>query len=283
MLNLIFSGGDAPRAGQKVNEWLSDEGEIYGQAYSSESLQWIEWLGLGVFAFSAGSNEVRVWPDPSTPQKAIVDTFSRTLEPIILQALGWQALHAGATVGPKGVLAFCGKKGSGKSTLAFAMHQAGWRQFADDALVLRFDQDCVTASPVPFTPRLRPASRAYFAHAHSAALSFSNRGNLPLAAVFLLQQKPELTKPHISLMPQARAFSEVLAHAHCFDVGDPTQTRRLVEDYIVLAARVPVFALEYHPDLQQLPHLTRAVVEATSGLDVDEAISSKAQLTVLYP
>ena len=101
--------------------------------------------------------------------------------------------------------------------------------------------------------------------------------------VFLLQQNPDLTSPRISLMPQARAFSELLAHAHCFDAEDPAQTRRLVDDYLELVARVPVFALEYQPDLQQLPQLTRAVVEAATNLDVDGVFSSELQPAILEP
>lgn len=285
MLTLAFAGGDAPAPGTggKVNEWRDDCGEVCARAYTSKVLHWIDWPGLGVFAFSAGSYEVRVWPEPNSQHEAIVDTFSRTLEPIILQTLGWQVLHAGAAVGPAGVVAFCGRKGSGKSTLAFAMHQAGWRQFADDALVLRFDQDRVMSCPFPFTPRLRPASRAHFAHAHSPSPSSSDSADFPLTAVFLLQQNPDLTSPRISLMPQARAFSELLAHAHCFDAKDQTQTRRLVDDYLELVARVPVFALEYQPDLQQLSQLTRAVVETVTNLDADGVFSSELQPADLHP
>jgi hypothetical protein len=231
-------------------------------------LHWVDWLGVGIFAFSVGSREVRVWPRPNATHQTIVDTFS-ILQPIILQALEWQALHAGAVVGPAGVVAFCGKKGSGKSTLAFAMHQVGWRQFADDALVLRFEQDRVMSCPLPFTPRLRSASRAHFAHALSPSPTSRDAADVPLTAVFLPQQNADLTSPRISLMPQARAFSELLTHAHCFDAEDPTQTRRLADDYLELVARVPVFALEYRPDLQQLPHLTRAIVEAVTGLNAD--------------
>jgi hypothetical protein len=283
VLTLVIAGSEAPAPGaaRKVNEWSDNKGEVCARAYTSKGLHWIDWPGLGVFAFSPGSHEVRVWLEPSSQHEAIVDTFSRTLEPVILQTLGWQAIHAGAAVGPAGVVAFCGKKGSGKSTLAFAMHQAGWRQFADDALVLRFDQDRVMSCPLPFTPRLTPASCAHFAHALSPSLSSPDPADAPLTAVFLLHQNPDLTSLRISLMPQARAFSELLAHAHCFDAEDATETRRLVDDYLGLVARVPVFALEYRPDLQQLPHLTRAVMEATTGLNANGAFSSKLQPVVL--
>jgi hypothetical protein len=54
-------------------------------------------------------------------------------------------------------VAFCGKSGSGKSTLSFAMQEVGYWQFADDALLLRIEQDRIIAPQLPFVPRLRPA------------------------------------------------------------------------------------------------------------------------------
>src|SRR5262249_15219229 len=85
-----------------------------------------------------------------------------------------------------------------------------------------------------------------------------------LAAVFLLEQNEGLTVPKISLMPQARAFSELLAHAHCFDAEDPGHIRRLVDSYLLLAERVPVFRLEYRPDLQYLGQLIDAIAGTVS-------------------
>jgi hypothetical protein len=280
MLTLAFSDGEAPGTGRKVNEWLNDRGERCAQAFYREDLHWIDWMGLGVFAFSAGTREVRVWPEAEAQPEAIIDTFSRILQPLILQALGWQALHAGAAVGPAGVFAFCGKKYCGKSTLAFAMHQAGWRHVADDALVLRVDRNRVMACPLPFTPRLRPASRAHFAHALVSLPPSSGpqRAEIPLSAVFLLQQDARLTCPRARLMPQAQVFSKLLAHAHCFDTENPKHTRQLVDDYLDLAARVPVFALEYRPDFEQLPQLVRTVIEAAASIDVKATPRSECVL-----
>src|SRR5262249_47665583 len=154
---------------RKVNEWVDDAGVVLARGFSSGDLQWIDWVGLGTFGFRAGSHEVRVWPQPGARHAAVVEAFSRTLQPLILQVLGWQVLHAGAVVWHTGVLAFCGSKGSGKSTLAFAMRQAGWQQFADDALVMRLDGGRVMACALPFTPRLRPATRAHFSNTHLSA------------------------------------------------------------------------------------------------------------------
>ena len=69
----------------------------------------------------------------------------------------------------------------------------------------------------------------------------------------------------------ARAFSELLAHAHHFDLGNPADTRRLVEHYLTLVERAPVFTLQYSPGLEQLPQLLRGVMDATAGIDVTGA------------
>jgi hypothetical protein len=278
MLKLGFAIGAAPRAGRKVSEWLDDCGRVIARAFSRETLHWLEWPGVGVFAFSAGSREVRVWPEPRARHETIVETFSRMARPIILQALGeGQVLHAGASVGPGGLLAFCGKSGSGKSTLSFAMQEVGYWQFADDALLLRVEQDRIIARQLPFVPRLRPASCAYFPHARYRRPSStgSHFPDVRLNAIFLLQQTAGLTSPTISLMPPVRAFSELLPLAHCFDMEGPTHTRRLVDDYLQVVARVPTFRLEYRPDLQGLPLLTRNIVECARRIDGRTAFSSK--------
>jgi hypothetical protein len=278
MLKLGFAVGKAPRAGQKVSEWLDDSGRVIATSFSEEDLHWLEWPGVGVFAFSAGSREVRVWPEPQARRETIVEAFSRKARPIILQALGeGQVLHAGASVGPGGLLAFCGRSGSGKSTLSFAMQEVGYWQFADDALLLRIEQDRIIARQLPFVPNLRPPSRAYFAHARYRRPTSTglNSPDVRLNAIFLLQQNAGLTSPAISLMPPARAFSELLPLAHCFDMEGPTHTRRLVDDYLQIVARVPTFRLEYCPDLEGLTLLTRNIVECARRIDGRTAFSSK--------
>src|SRR5205823_5475754 len=116
---------------------------------------------------------------------------------------------------------------------------------------------------MPFAPRLRPDARAYFATVHGpSALVQPTFTHPPLAAVFLLQQDLRLHSPRVSLMRGATAFSKLLAYAHCFNGEDPKHMRQLLEDYLEVIARVPVFTLQYRPDFQALPQLTRAVMEA---------------------
>jgi hypothetical protein len=278
MLKLAFASGAAPGAGRKVSEWLDDSGRVVANSFSRGTSHWLEWQGLGVFAFSVGSHEVWVWPEPRVRRETIVETFSRAARPIILQALGeGQVLHASASVGPGGLLAFCGKCGSGKSTLSFAMQEVGWRQFADDALLLRFEQDLITARELPFVPCLRPASRVYFPRARDTLRPSPepHSSDVPLSAIFILQQTTAFPGPRISLISSARAFSELLPLAHCFDHKGPAHTRRLVDNYLQVVAQVPIFRLEYRPDLQDLPRLTRNIVECAGRIDGRRAFSSK--------
>jgi hypothetical protein len=225
---------------------------------------------------------VRVWPEPNASYEEISGTFDRLLQPIILQALGKQALHAAAVVGPTGAIAICGNKGSGKSTLGFAMRQAGYWQLADDAVVLQLEQDRVSVCPLPFVPRLRPASRLHFNYSdqNPAPHVDVRPADLVLSAIFLLRQDEQTERPRLTLLPQAQAFPAVLAQAYCYDAQDSSHTRRLVDSYLAIVSLVPVFALQYRPDLQQLPQLIEMIKDAASSC---AAKSSTFRLPDLVP
>ena len=282
MLSLIISAGAAPKAGRQVSEWRDECGNVFARAFSADDHYRIDWPGLGTFAFRPGSHDVLVWPDPNASYEEISDTFDRWLQPVILQALGKQALHAAAAVGPTGAIAICGNKGSGKSTLGFAMQQAGYRQLADDALVLQLEQDRVSVCPLPFAPRLRPASRLHFGYADQSPVPCVDvrPADLALSAIFLLRQDEQTERSQLALLPQAQAFSALLAHAHCFDAQDRGHARRLVEDYLAMISLVPVFALQYRPGLQRLPELIEIIQDAAGW---SNAKSSTFRLRDLVP
>jgi len=225
---------------------------------------------------------VLVWPEPDAPHEEISDTFHRSLQPVILQALGKQALHAAAAVGPSGTIAFCGSRRSGKSTLGFAMAQAGYRQLADDALVLELEQGRVSICPLPFAPRLREASRLHFGYSEKipAPPIDLRPADLALSAIFLLRQDDQIETPRLTLLPQAQAFSALLVHAHCFDAQDRSHTRRLVDSYLAIVSLVPVFTLHYRPDLQRLPQLIEIIQDAAGS---SNAKSSTFRLRDLVP
>lgn len=262
-----MSAGVAPTVGRQVNEWSDERGKVFARAFSSGSHYRIDWIGLGAFAFRPGSRDVRVWPEPDAPHEELSDTFDRLLQPIILQALGQQALHAAAAVGPSGTIAFCGNSGSGKSTLGFALRQGGYRQLADDALVLQLEQDRVNVCPLPFTPRLRQATRLHFGYPDRIPPPpvHLQTNDLVLSSVFLLRQDDQIKSPQATALRRAQAFPALLAHAYCYDAQDPNHTRRLVDSCLAIVSLVPVFALHYRPDLQQLPQLTKIVTDAAAA------------------
>jgi hypothetical protein len=282
MLSLTILDGVAPETGRQVNQWTDEYGKVFARAFSSEDRFQIHWPGLARFAFGPSSDEVLVWPEHAARHRAIFDTFYRMLQPVILQALGRQALHAAAAVGPWGTIAFCGNSGSGKSTLGFAMRQAGYRQLADDALVLQLEQYRVSVCALPFAPRLRQATQLHFGYPDQIP-SLSEHfqpAELVLSAIFLLRQDEQTERPRLALLPQAQALSAVLAHAYCYDAQDPRHTRRLVDSYLAMVSLVPVFALHYRPDLQRLPQLIEIIQDAAGS---SNAKSSTFRLLDLVP
>ncbi|HEY3351225.1 MAG TPA: hypothetical protein VGM13_15730 [Thermoanaerobaculia bacterium] len=66
---------------------------------------------------------------------------------VLLGRRGWQVLHAGAVVGPRGAAVVRGPSGAGKSTLVAAAHRAGLGVLGDESVfVSRLDPDALAAS-----------------------------------------------------------------------------------------------------------------------------------------
>ena len=257
---------DVPR--REVAIWRDGQGFEYARAYSNETESFIAWRNLATFAFSEGATDVRAWPEPDVPDDRVVDVFQRVVQPIVLQAIGCQALHASAVAGAGGVLAFCGVGHSGKSTVAYALGQRGYRQLADDALVLSVSVNRVTVRPLPFAPSLRSASSLHFhgcgfTAGSAVSVPRSTADALPLKAVFILRQDSELAAPAVpDRLNPVQAFSALLTHAHCFDESSPAHTRRLAEDYLTVAGDVPVMTLTYPPRFGQIEWLLRLIDRA---------------------
>jgi hypothetical protein len=268
MLTLRFASGvppPDPSLGREVSTWRDDTGAVCARAFAAPGRRWVDWPSFGVYAFAPASRDVRVWASPSASLEDVTAIFERVLQPVILQALGWQTLHASAVLGSRGVLALCGQSGSGKSTIAYALREGGFAQFADDGLVIGQDDTAgVVAHALPFAPRLRPASFERFARGlqipPGSPAAAGTPASAPLAGILLLQQDSAHRGPAAyARVEPTRAFTSLLTHAHCFDIDDPVATASLVDDYLALAGCVQVFALTYAPDLDRLEEVLRVV------------------------
>lgn len=266
MLTLTFAAGGTPPVngeGRLVHAWSAETGEVYATAHADGDRRWIDWPGLAIFAFSTTAPHVTAWAAPGAARDAVTSTFFRVLQPVVLQAIGWQALHASAVAIGDRVVALCGRSGAGKSTLAYALGRQ-WDQWADDAVVIERGAQ-VVAIELPFTPRLRPPARRHFHGGAAGPIDRREAKRRPLAAVIVLEQDEALAEsPQYRRVPPAEAFQLLVTHAHCFDHTDPIEARRLVSDYLAIADVVPVYALTYRPGFDELPALMRLVSELVS-------------------
>jgi hypothetical protein len=267
MLTLVLDDESAPPcppdAGRLVNEWRDDLGAVFARAYRGEDGYHVDWRGLGVLSCSRGSTVVRLWPDPHLDPSAARDIFARIVQPVVLQAVGLQCLHASAVCSPTGAIAFCGQSGAGKSTLAYALgREPGFVQLADDAVVMAFDAEVPEVVSLAFTPRLRARSRDALVRIDEGLPSARSADRAPLRAIFLLTQDDALPRPvRLERLAPSSAFVAVVTHAHCIDEGDPAVTRQLIDDYLRLVQHAVVYRLWYRPDFRVLPDLLKTLRE----------------------
>jgi hypothetical protein len=268
MLDVVLCDGapPSPSAGRTVNVWRDDHGRPFAEARTHGDGYRVEWCGLGTLTFARGSLRARLWPEPGLAPAAIRAAL-HIVEPVILQALGRQALHASAVRVPHGVIAFCGLSGSGKSTLAFALGQrTGLVQIADDAMVLEAVSGTVVVTPLPFRKRLRDETRAFFGEGRTATAGDLAAAEMaPLRAVFTLEQSPRPDTLEVTRIPGPSAFAALLPHAHCFDDSDRAGVAAMVEAYLTMAGLVPVYRLTYSPDFSRIGQVQDLVMSTVAG------------------
>ena len=257
--------------GRRVQAWRDQDDAACAFGYAGDGWWAMEWPGWAIFRFGpAVGDGVEVIHRSDVAPERIEDTYRRSVLPLQLQALGCEAIHASAVATDAGILAFCGERRAGKSTFAFALGRRGLVQRADDAIVLDVQDGRITAVPLPFAPRLRPASAAFFAAEDDVPLT-AGAGPEPLRAVFMLSQDACASPCTLEPLAGTAAFRALLAHAHIFEPQNPAAKRRLVSHYLEVAGAVPVINVRYAPRLADLPQvLDRLLVEAGVALPVTQ-------------
>lgn len=257
-----------PSTPSNVQTWYDPDGKIFSHCSCVEGGFRID-LPLGVsFFFDSKGKEVTVFPNASIGHEWVRDAYHRCVLPVVLQALGMEFLHASAIIVYGGVLAFCADSGTGKSTLAYALGQRDYKIWADDALGMtvsppRAEIEC---HHLPFDIRLWKDSREAFASRllnspslHQADTNDpADRESAPLRAIFLLRRDADMKDRKFALLKRltiGEAFSELLSHAYCFSLQDMRRKKTMIENYLFISSRVPVFELEYRDGFDSLPRV----------------------------
>jgi hypothetical protein len=265
-----------------VEEWRDAAGRLAARCYRQGGRFWIQLPGVGAYSVARGSPVVTVAAEPAAPRALLEDGFRRTVGPLALQALGFEALHASAVLGPGGVVAFGAYSGTGKSTIAFGLDRRGYPVWADDAVVLEVRPGLVQALPLPFRVRLRPASAAYFGFEPSGSTDPEWRGGEairqavrpePVAAVVVVSRSDDDRAPvALRRLSPAAAFGALMQHAHAFSLADPARTRLMASHYLQVAASVPVLDLAFRADLARIPAI---LDELERGLADPSAVETR--------
>jgi len=251
--------------------WRSPDGMVSAVCLRRDGQHWVEVPGVARFFSSIDDRGcVTAIPHPDARLDEVVDTYRRSAVPLLLQALGTEVLHASAALTADGVIGCCGAARTGKSTLVFALAQRGYPVWADDALAVDLATEPVTTVALPCEVRLRPSATVYFegrgiTPGARMAPDGSDQSPQPLSALVVLARSTRgaLT---VERLPPARAFAALLSHAYCFSLQQTDDKRRLLERYLALATRVPVYRLEFEPRFDVLPDTVLALERLGASL-----------------
>lgn len=256
-------------SGVSVHSWHDPAESPSAHAYRHQGEWWVEVPGYARFRFGHGDT-VFAFSERGASIEAIQEVYLRSVLPIALQARGMEVLHASAVRFSGGVVAFCAESETGKSTIAYGLSRRGYPLWGDDAVAFDASQQNVQAIPVPFKIHLRPAPAAFFGRVPARG----GTDQLPterasVIAVCALKRQACAASGHpvqIARLSPTRAFTAVLPHAYCFSFQDTERNRRMMQQYLELSARVPVFAVHLQTGLDNLATVLDGIVQSISGV-----------------
>lgn len=254
-----------------VQVWRAADGSTAAVGYVVSGWCWMRWPGYLTFRLALDGSSAVPFTERDVPDDDVADLWRRSVLAHQLVLQGHEALHASAVLGPRGVVAFCGRSGVGKSTLAHALTTRGFTQFADDVVVLRIEtsEGRASALPLPYRVRLRDDDApsevvtppdAYDGEAHW-------RSAPPMQAVAILERtsNPDAPNASIAHVEGSAALLAVLEHAHAFDPGDAARRRTMTQALLALVAGTPVLRIQFRPGPDALPDLLDAVAQTVAG------------------
>jgi hypothetical protein len=266
-LRIVCADSEVPdipdAAAPGVQVWRNHEGRVAAYGHTVEGVHWMHLPGLASFRFDGSMDRVTAIACAPTRQEMILDEYRRKVLPMIIQARGQEVLHASAVLTPQGVVALSAPTKTGKSSMAYGLSRLGWQLWADDTVAFETLDSAIITNPLPFGMRLRPDLAAFFdedpivmnADTDPKNADRIEREPAPLTALLLLkrmQDRNDGAAVRFYRLSSARAFTDVLANAYYFSLRDVERNRRMMQHYLELVARVPVFEVCFQPGLETL-------------------------------
>jgi hypothetical protein len=229
---------------------------------------------------SAGSY---VWAS-TPPSSTVEDTATYLLGPVlgfVLRRRGITGLHASAVSLGTRAIAFVGSPGAGKSTLAALLVRLGQPALSDDVLALMVRDGVFHAVPAYEQLRLWPDSVALLFGSTDAlpplTPTWNKRGfvlpdastfqdqPLPLAAVYVLDERSPDARPRITSLPGRARLLSLLGNTSVSYLMDGAERRREFDVLTRLATMVPVRQLSVPEGTTHAADLLQAILDDCEG------------------
>jgi hypothetical protein len=281
-LRIERTGATVPPLTQTLNPrfevWRDSDGTVYAYAESLGGEYWMHLPGLASFRFSSRGDEIAATVASAAREELVLDAYRRRVLPMALQVCGREVMHASAVRSPAGVTALCADSETGKSTIAFGLSGRGYPLWADDLVAFDISEHVGRAISLPFNMRLRPSAAALFdldttqsPIATGDDDSPPGKETAPLLAVCVLRREDAGAAPvAVRRLSLAEAFAAVLAHAWSFGLEEGERKRRMIHNYLDLAAGTPMFDICFQPGLPNLP----AILDALEQVMAESALKS---------
>jgi hypothetical protein len=271
-----------PTENPHLEVWRDIHGGVAAYAEILGDEYWMHVPGLASFSFSRCGKEVAAAVPGSVREDLVIDAYRRRVLPMALQVCGREVLHSSAIRSSAGVTALCGLSEVGKSTLAYGLSRRGYSLWADDTVAFEISENGSSSILLPFHVRLRPASAAHFDVDQSrppdnlAYLNLPIGGETaPLATVCVLRRGGSTDSPvTVRRLSLAEAFSSALDHACCFVPQSDERKRRMIHNYLDLAAQTPFFDICFQPGLENLPVILDAIEQALNETSAKPELGS---------
>jgi hypothetical protein len=234
----------------------------------------LELAGIGRFRIACGEIAFALGPDTSWAalEQAIVDQ----VVPRALHLHGRPCLHASAAwVAGVGAIALLGESGAGKSTLCAQLATQG-RIVSDDSLSLRVTDEAILALPGYPSLRLwRDAVESLGDDARGLERATPRSPKLraprelvaepvPLALIAILSRTASADERAEQRLGGRAAFEALQPHVHRLDPEAPKALAAEFSLLAALAARVPIVALRYAPDIDTSDGVAARLLSAAS-------------------